>query len=189
MIKKCISAMFISTSLFASSVGININSDTVEFNGEYNIKNGGEYAQDTDYIIHGSFLRSKDKANTEKLYTLGAKVINPYLSESGLSFGLGMKLAYADNLEGKDFTAFPLELFGSYHFNEKFLLDLNLAYAPEVLAIQDALSYKESTLKVSYQLLENGYIYIGARAVKTEYENIGTIKYDDNLFFGYKVKF
>ena len=189
MIKKYISIMFISTSLFASSVGININSDTVEFDGSYNIKNGGEYAQDTDYIIHGSFLRSKDKTNTEKLYTLGAKAVNPYLSESGLSFGLGMKMAYADNIEGKDFIAFPLELFGSFHFNEKISLDLNLAYAPEVLTIQDAKSYKESVLKVYYQLLTNGYVYTGLRSIKTEYENINTIKYDDSLFFGYKVKF
>lgn len=192
MIKKLIAGSLLGSTLYASSVGININNDTLEFETEYSLDRSFTLNNDSDYFFTASYLRSEEnKSNTsDSLLEVGLKVLNPYLNDNGLSFGLGTKAIFADNTDGAaDFLALPLEFYGKFYLNEMVHFEAEFGYAPKVLTFADGKSFRSTKLKANYQLLENGYVYLGFRDIETKYDNNVDISYDKSLFFGYKVQF
>jgi len=192
MIKKLIAGSLLGSTLYASSVGININNDTLEFETEYSLDRSFTLNNDSDYFFTASYLRSEENelSKSDSLLEVGLKVLNPYLNDNGLSFGLGTKLILADNTDGAaDFLALPLELYGKFHLNEMVHFEAEFGYAPKVLTFADGKSFKSAKLKANYQLLENSYVYLGLRDIETKYDNNVDISYDKSLFFGYKVQF
>jgi hypothetical protein len=193
MIKKiALGTFLVCSSIYASSIGVNINSDTLELEGEYSLNQSFTLNNNSDYFLTASYLNSEDnnRDTSDTLTTVGLKVLNPYLDDNGLSFGMGMKLVVADNTDGAtDFLAAPLEIYGKFHFNEMMHIEGEIGYAPKVLTFLDGKSYKNTKIKANYQLIENGYVYLGGRIIETEYDNNVELDYDKSLFFGYKVQF
>ena len=195
--KKILAGSLVATSLLFganNSAEININNDTLELVGEYILNDSYELNDDSNYFFTISYLGSEDQESAltnkknQKLATAGFKIVNPYIDDRGLSLGFGIKAVWADNYE-KDFLATPLELFAKYEINEQLSLDVGVAYSPKVLTHSDGTSYKDGKLKVNYKVIDNGYVYLGARTIKTEYKDNAEIEFDDSLFFGYKVQF
>lgn len=189
--KIIISSILSGSFMFAiGSADININSKTLQIGIEYNLDNSYKLDNNSNYLFTASHLRSEsdESSNTKTLTSIGLKMINPYINDYGFSFGLGIKGALADNSD-KTFVAVPLEFFVSYIVDERFHIDSEIAYAPKVLTFSDGDSYKEWNAKVNYKLLENGYLYLGTRGIKTFYSNDKDIAYDNNLFFGFKVHY
>jgi len=190
MKKILVGSLLAGSLLFANnSAQININNDTLEVIGSYSLNDSYDLNEDSNYFLTLSYLRSeKDNTKTQKLTTVGLKIVNPYIDDKGLSLGIGVKALWADNYT-KDFIATPLEVFATYTINEKVSIDLSSAYAPKILTYKDGEKYQDLVGKINYKVIDNGYIYIGARSIKTNYKDDIDVKYDNKAFFGYKVQF
>ena len=191
MLKKiALGSLLFSSSLFANAIFLDINNDTLEVGGEINLNKFYTLNENSDYLATVSYLKSEDKNVKANLLSVGAKAVNPYLNDKGISLGLGIKIVKADfDPIDEDFLAIPLSIFVNYQYNDKIHADFSLDYAPNVLALSNAKSYQGISLKGNYEVIDNGYAYLGVRSIEAQYDNAGKQKFDDGLFFGYKVKF
>ena len=194
MIKKTILGLAITTaSLFATnSAQLNINSNTLELIGEYNLNNTYNLNSDANYNFVVSYLGSEKTAistrSTDRLVNTGFKMMNPYINDYGFSFGLGIDLVWANN-SSKSFFAVPLSVHGKYELNEQISFDGFFKYSPSILSFSDAKKYTQANITANYKIIDNGYVYLGTRMIKTTYTNNITLDFDKNMFFGYKVIF
>ena len=190
--KKIIVGSLIASSLVygINNVDLNVNNNTLEVSGEFSLNEAYELNNDSNYYLTVSFLNSEDKSatTTEKLASVGFKMLNPYMDDYGFRFGLGIKAVWADNSK-EDFVSIPVQLFASYQIDEKISVDTDIAYAPRVLSFLKAQKFTSGKIKLNYKIIDNGYLYIGGRTISTKYENDTTIKYDNSLFVGYQVQF
>jgi len=189
--KKILIGSLIATSLLLGNNGVevNIKSDTLEveadiyLNDIYDVSNNSNY-----YLTVGHLRTENDNAETQTLTTAGLKVLNPFTDDNGISFGLGMKSVYTNQLS-KTFFALPLSVYGKIEFTEVIYVDAEISYAPKVLSLGDAESYTDMKAKFNYKVLENGYVFIGARSVETKYDSGTTSKFDTSAFVGLEVRF
>jgi hypothetical protein len=191
--KKIILSSMVACSLaWGNSANIDINDDTLKLGIQYSLNNSFILNDNSDYCLTASYLGSEEgnsNKSTQRLFSSGLKVVNPYINDNGFSLGLGISVVLADNYNSKSFTATPLGLYAIYTFNDDISFDGSVQYAPKVLTFLDGKSYKFTNLKANYRIIDNGYVYIGVRDITTKYKDIGDIDYDDSLFFGYKVNF
>ncbi|MCI0501164.1 MAG: YfaZ family protein [Epsilonproteobacteria bacterium] len=192
MLRKIILGSLVASSMaFGSGAAdININDNTLEIGMEYNLNSNYKLSQNSNYLLSASYLKSEETSstNTQTLVAVGLKVMNPYVDDYGFSLGLGIKGVMADN-SPKSFVAAPLGVFASYMVNGQIHLDGEYNYAPKVLAFSDGESYKEWKLKANYKVIDNGFVYLGARGITTEYTNATQYTYDRSAFFGFNVQF
>jgi hypothetical protein len=191
MKKILLSSIAASTLLFASnSAQININNDTLELRGDLFLNNMYNVNNSSNYYFTVSYLGTEDTDTdeTQKLFSTGLKVLNPYTDDNGISLGLGLKSVFTDQAD-KTFLAVPLAAYGRFELNDLIYFDIEVAYAPRVLSFSDAEGYTDAKIRVNYKVLEDGYIYIGARDITTKYEDIGSVDYDTSAFVGYEVRF
>jgi hypothetical protein len=188
--KRFLFCSLFASSLVASSVQVNINNDTLEvksdvyLNNHYNVNDSSDY-----YFTIGYLGTASDKTtSSQKITSMGLKVLNPYTDDNGISLGIGMKVVYTKQND-KMFTSIPLCAYAKFELNELIYFDLEVAYAPRVLSFSDAEGYKDARFKANYKVLENGYVYIGTRDIITKYEDGNEIRYDTSAFVGYEVKF
>ena len=189
MIKKILAGMLLSSSLLmaSNSVELNVNNDTLEVLGEYNLNEVYNLSNDANYNFTLSYINSQ-KSDSNKIVSAGLKILNPYINDIGLSVGFGAKLLWADNYT-ESFMAVPLNIFVKYEFNENINFNGNFSYSPSILSFSSADKYQEFQIKANYKVIDNGLIYIGKRDIKTDYTNGVSIKMDDSVFFGFKVIF
>jgi lipopolysaccharide assembly outer membrane protein LptD (OstA) len=193
VINKIILGSIITSSIAyaTSSVELNVNNNTLELEAKLDIKDKFQLNNDSNYNFIISALTTKENngiQDSSSLYTAGLEIVNPYVSNNGLSFGLGVKVVYADNSD-TTFTAIPLTVFAKYEVNEKFFVDANVAYAPSILTFSNAERYSDYKIKANYNVMSNAYVFLGLRQITTEYEKLGKLKYDDSIFIGYKIQF
>jgi hypothetical protein len=189
--KKILLGSLIATSLLMAdnSVDVNVNADTVEVSADVYLNDMYDVNNDSNYYLTLRHLRTeKDNSNAQTLSTVGLKVLNPFTNDNGLSFGLGMKAVYTNQI-GKRFLALPLSAYGKIEINELVYIDADLSYAPKVLSFSDADSYVDFRAKVNYKVLADGYIYLGARSITTKYDSGEEEKYDSSAFVGLEVRF
>ncbi|HIP13353.1 MAG TPA: hypothetical protein EYG97_02245 [Arcobacter sp.] len=189
--KKILAGSLVASTLLlgSNSIDLNLNNNTIAVGGEFLLNEIYELNNDSNYYVTLNYLNSEDKSPSESLLSAGVKVLNPYISDEGYKFGIGLKIVIADNYNSKDFLAVPLLAFGNYNVNEKVTVDLDIAYAPSVLSFQDAEKFTSLQAKANYKIMENGLVYVGTRSITTKYTNGAKIKYDTSLFLGYKVQF
>ncbi|MFK8029950.1 MAG: YfaZ family outer membrane protein [Gammaproteobacteria bacterium] len=65
----------------------------------------------------------------------------------------------------------------------------HLYYSPEVLAFGEMEEFTDVWLYASYSVLRNGDVYLGARALKADFKDIGDYKFDTGVHVGFKLKF
>lgn len=192
MLKKIIMGSLVASSVaFASGAAdININDNTLEVGMEYNLNGSYRLNENSNYLLTASYLRSEEDSstNTQKLATVGLKIMNPYVDDYGFSLGLGIKGVIADN-GPQSFTAAPLGVFASYMVNDQIHIDGEYDYAPKVLSFSDGETYKEWKLKANYRVIDNGFVYVGARGITTAYTDGHEYSYDHTAFFGFNVQF
>ncbi len=192
MLKKIVVASVLSSSVVfgMGSADININDNTLEVGMEYNLNGSYKLNEKSNYLLTASYLRSEEgsSTSTQTLTTVGVKIMNPYVDDYGFSLGLGIKGVMADN-NSQSFVAAPLGVFASYMINEQIHIDGEYDYAPKVLAFSDGETYKEWKLKANYKIIDNGFVYVGARDVTTNYTNGDKYSYDHTAFFGFNVQF
>ena len=189
--KKILVGSLIATTFLLgnNSVEVNINNDTVEIEADVYLNKYYDVSNDSNYYLTVGHLRTeKDNSITQSLTSAGLKVLNPFTDDNGISFGLGMKSVYTNQLT-KTFFALPLSVYGKVEFSELIYLDAEISYAPKVLSFGDAESYIDMKAKVNYKVLENGYIFVGARNIETKYDNDTSAKFDTTAFAGLEIRF
>jgi len=194
MIKKIIASLAISTCILSANntAEINVNNNTLGLEIDYGINELYDLDNNSIYSLSLSYLSSEDTKGTEstdRILNLGFKIMNPYTNDSGFSLGLGINTVWVNNYS-KTFFAIPLSIFADYSISDKLSLNTNLSYSPKILSYSGAENYQELTSKLNYKVIDNGFIYVGYRNIKTTYENVKeSIKFDDSIYLGYKVKF
>jgi len=193
MIKKIIAGMVISSSIASAAniAQINVNNNTLGLKGEYGINEIYNLSNDAKYYLTLEYLSSEDVGATEstdRIVNFGLKIMNPYINDYGVSFGMGINAVWVKNYT-QTFMATPLSVFADYSINEDLSVDATLSYSPEILSYSDASNYSEFTAKLNYKVIDNGYAYLGYRNIETKYDNDITVDFDKSLFFGYKIQF
>jgi len=193
MIKKIIAGMVISSSIASAAniAQINVNNNTLGLKAEYGINEIYNLSNDAKYYLTLEYLSSEDAGATEstdRIVNFGLKIMNPYINDYGVSFGMGINTVWVNNYS-KTFMATPLSVFADYSINEDLSIDATLSYAPKILSYSSADNYSEVTAKLNYKVIDNGYAYLGYRDIETKYEDGAKVKFDNSLFFGYKIQF
>jgi hypothetical protein len=189
--KKILIGSFIASSILmgSNSIQVNINSDTVEVSADMYLNNYYNLNENSNYYFTADHLRTEENnLEIQSLSSAGFKVLNPYTDNNGISIGLGMKAVYSGQMN-KSFFAIPLTVFGKIEISEVIYVNAELSYAPKVLSFTDGETYQDMKAQVNYKVLADGYIFVGARNIQTEYKNGIIKKYDNSAFLGLEVRF
>lgn len=109
---------------------------------------------------------------------------------AGDSYGLGGQLvAIMNDVD----DAYALALGGTFNIglpgNPKIRFGGHAWLAPQVTSFNDADSYQDLGLRVGYQALERGEIYLGYQYTKVGYEDHPNLEVANNLQLGMTLKF
>lgn len=188
--KKLVLLIFLlGTQLFAYQrygFGINVNTDTVEFEGRANV------APLTSDPVFRNFYIDMNLINADDtLFGAGVFVENVFYNYHPLMFQVGLKSIFTSH-SGEDFIAMPI-LFGMKHkiYSGNIpvgTLGAKILYAPSPLSFQDAKKYLEYRIEATVQIIENVELYAGYRDIQTDYES-GSLDYDDAAYLGFRFIF
>jgi hypothetical protein len=106
--------------------------------------------------------------------------------------GLGGRVVYTNgDLSNQDGFAIPIGGYVRYTLPRLNRVSIGgeIYFAPEVLSLGDAEKYEEYAFRVSYNLMREADIYIGARYVKGEYKKAKDARYDNGMHIGMNLRF
>ncbi len=178
------SIFFVGLLYAETSIGLNINDEDVEFQGELNFNELADYSSGTSYILSANYLHT----NGDNMTTIGFGGENTFQGVYGLTLAFGLKAVIAD-----DFLALPLFAKAAYELP---LIDTipttsiitNIAYAPSVLSFSDAQKYTELRIEADMEVISNIHIFTGYRTIDTEYETYDKT-FNDSFYGGLKISF
>lgn len=178
-------ALFFSTSLHAqNSAGLDVNSKDIELFTSLEITPLSDHASGTLYYADVNYLH----ADGDNMTTVGFRAENTLNYSQDLSLSFGIKGVIADN-----FLAFPLTFKGSHilPFDDAIpttFMTLGFAYAPEVLAFDEAKSYTETNIEVDMEIVSNTHLFVGYRYIATDYKEVDKT-FNDSVYGGLKLSF
>ena len=162
---------------------INLNDDTVAAAFAWRLGEqklladvGWLHNQDRGDVIHGS-LHIVDAATA---------------GDDPLQAGLGLKLAHVSpDPISPDGTVLALGGFVRYTLPNanRFHIGGQLYYAPDVVAFGDAKEYYDVAVRVSYNVIRDGDVYLGLREVKAKFEGTSRFTMDSGLHIGFQYRF
>ena len=183
----------VNVSLFALHTGeINLNDKDLEVSARFDIGQFNDNVVPNTTFIGAKFLNAHEDNSGNKNVTL-----DPYaevnflmmrsIGEKGVSIGMGAKLNYT-----KDYSALPLGVEFAYKMPFDTLIPMYLNgsvyYAPQVLSFIQAKHYLEYRISYDFELIENGKITVGYRAMDTDYDTYN-FSYNSSIYFGFKISF
>jgi hypothetical protein len=137
---------------------------------------GWLHHQDNGDVIHGS-VSLTGKASEGRYPVRG---------------GLGLRLVYTDgDLRDQDGYAAAVGGFFTYvipRYN-RFSLGGHAYFAPEVLSMGDMEEYQDFSLRLNYNLLRDADVYVGARYVRGEYDDVRAARFDTGMHVGFALRF
>jgi len=193
MLKFLITMALVNVSLFALHTGeINLNDKDLEVSARFDIGQFNDNVVPNTTFIGAKFLNAHEDNSGNKNVTL-----DPYaevnflmmrsIGEKGVSIGMGAKLNYT-----KDYSALPLGVEFAYKMPFDTLIPMYLNgsvyYAPQVLSFIQAKHYLEYRISYDFELIENGKITVGYRAMDTDYDTYN-FSYNSSIYFGFKISF
>jgi hypothetical protein len=188
-LSKIVLSIFLGLSSLYSAGGVelNINNHAVEVQVDTNLNQFYELDNANDYYVNVGVLHEDNGAGN--LFNVKLKATTSEFDAQNIVFGLGIGVV-ASSTDSNTFLAIPFNLSASAHVNEKIVIEAEGAYSPSVLSFSKAEKFTSAKATVNYQLLNNGFVFVGIRSIKAKYtKDLGTIKYDDSVFIGYKVRF
>jgi len=170
--------------VFADEADLSFNSDALRVQYVHELQASG-------LNVDAGWLHHTD--NGEVLH-VGLHLVD--LASSGpdkLQAGLGGRIVYTNGDSSKQ-DGFAVPIGGFVRFTpqamDRLSIGGSLYYAPGILAIGDMDKYQEYTFKVSYNVLREADVYIGARYVRGEYDK-GAPKslFDTGMHIGLSLRF
>jgi hypothetical protein len=159
-----LSTFLVSGSLYAGSLGLNINDEDVEV--QATIDMSAAIGNGIDYLIQTSYLHTEE----DDLFKIGFGASNTLQGADGLTLTLGLEGVFAD-----DYAALPL--FGQASLRLPFDSDIpatslmtKIDYAPSVLSFRDGEKYLEYRFQADMEVIQNIHLFAGYRNIDTDYE-------------------
>lgn len=123
------------------------------------------------------------------LTNIGVKVTGENWSDSGtFDITMGVRAVYADI---SPIDAAAIGVGGGVRFSPVHRLGIGgqIYYAPNILSFSDAKRYTEASVRIDYQLLVQGFVYVGYRRIEFDLEGGGELTVDDEGHVGMKILF
>lgn len=177
----------VSTAASADNLDINLRDEAIRAIYTMEMKDRGKGGASSEFGL----LYSEDKKKLDDtLYHLGLHVSGENWSQSGtFVISLGGRLYYAGT-ETMDLAA--LGFGGQLRFSpvHRVGIGAHLYYAPNITSFMDAKRFRETGVRVDYQLLPQAFVYVGYRTIEADLEN-GTDDWelDDDAHIGFKLLF
>ena len=108
--------------------------------------------------------------------------------ENDINFQLSAK-AYLLNIEGDSGFGVALGVGINKNVTDKIKASLQASYAPDIITGGDYKNFSEWELRMNYQIVENGSIFIGLRDQEVVNESSTDIQVFDGNYFGIKFNF
>jgi len=179
-----VGAVVLCAQVMADEIDLSLNSDALRLQYVYEMKSTG-------LNFDGGWLYHSD--NGDVLHA-GIHLVD--LASSGVSTikaGLGGRLVYTDGeISKQSGVAVPIGGFARYTPRglDRLSVSGSLYFAPDILAMGDMDKYEEYTLRVSYNVLRQADLYIGARYVRGGYKNgVPDARYDTGMHVGMSLRF
>lgn len=166
----------------AGELDIGLNSDAVRvgfatpLNESVRLGLGWLYDRDKGDVIHGDLQVTGE--------ALPAR--------PGLVAGLGGRLAWL-NGDGSNENGFAVGLGGSFRWQlpryNRFSVAGELFWAPDLLSGGDAEDYRDAGLRLSYSVIRQADVFVGARYVRAEYKRRPNVHFDTGMHAGLSLRF
>lgn len=174
--------LFFSVNAYAESISVDINEESAQvmFKSIFSEDNFG------DTELNARFLYTPD----DQLISLGADILGELGGMSELEVGIGGKL-YGANADDNDVLLIGfggLFRYAPFKLDGPFFSGL-LYYAPRVVSFFDAERLLETDLKICYEIVPRGTIYIGYRNVWIDIEEIDKVRIEEGIFVGLEYMF
>ncbi len=177
-----IAGLLVSGPLAASELDLSLNGDAVKLRGGFDLTN--------NLLVGGSWLYHQDKGHalTADAYVTG----NAAPGLQTLRVGVGLQLAYVDSDESTKENGFAVPLGGFARYTlpqyDRISFGGSLHYAPGVLSFGDLDSYLSWDAWAGYDVIRDATVYLGVRALKPEYEEVGTQHMDTGMHLGVRIR-
>jgi hypothetical protein len=177
-----IAGLLASGAAVATELDLSVNADAVKLGAEFDVTN--------NLRLGGNWLYHQDKGHvlTGDAHVTG----NAAPSLQTLRAGLGLQLAYVDSDESTKEDGFGIPLGGFVRYTlpqyDRISFGGSLYYAPGVLSFGDLDSYLSWDAWAGYDVIRDATVYIGVRAVKPEFEEVGTQHIDTGMHFGVRIR-
>lgn len=169
----------------ADSLDLNLNNDAARLTFSWD-------ARDDKLTFDAGWLHHQDTGNVAHL---GLHLVDFAASgPSAPEVGIGGKLFYIDaDTTPSSSQGGALGLGGFFRYNfpqaDRFGIVGSLYFAPDVVAFGDSDGYLEASVGLSYDVLRDADIYLGARYVKAKFENLPDLAMDTGLHLGIRLNF
>ncbi|MBU0720563.1 hypothetical protein KJ877_04425 [bacterium] len=198
MLKKLSLIALCSASAFAlHTAEININDKDLELGARLDMGQFNEATEPNTVFVGAKFLKGDaehsdfSENSIKDFYELNF-LMQREIAGNGLSIGLGVKINHT-----KDFTSIPLGIEAAYKLPASNTVPLyfgaGVYYAPEVLSMEDGNNFLEYRAHVDIEVIENGRITVGYRALDTNYEDSAgssiKVNYNRSAYAGFKFAF
>ncbi len=151
------------------------------------------YAQDfrdTDLQSEFGVLNNSDEGTIFSLTLYQAGYASD--GENPLQAGLGARTGYVDG-DSSGQNGIPLAVGGylkyTFPYRNRLSLRADVYLGPDILTTLDLERYEDYTVRLAYNLMKTGDIYIGARYVKGEFDNDSDRLFDNGIHFGVNLRF
>lgn len=182
-----VTALMVATApALASSLDVNIGSDNVR--GQFTQALDGYDRYGTPYFNAG--LLYSDDADA-LIGHAGLEVTGDAAAQNAnIRAGLGGRLYYTSSDDG-DGAALGLGGHATARLPQynRFGLRAHAYYAPDIIAFQDFEEFLEYGVDFEYQLLKNGYVYVGYRQIKADLDSGGDQTLDSGAHVGLRLAF
>lgn len=167
----------------ADALDLSLNDDAVRLQYErdnvgrgFRVDAGWLHHQDRGDVIHVGFHITGDASS----------------GDAPLIGGLGGKIFHIDP-DGAAVDATVLGLGGFFRYTfpdyDRFNVYGHAYLAPDILSFGDGDRYQEVELRLSYNVLRNADVFVGARYSNTEFEPAGDLTSDNGLHVGMQLRF
>lgn len=169
----------------AESLDFNLNNDAARLTFSWD-------ARDNKLTFDAGWLHHQDSGD---VVHLGLHLVDFAASgPAAPEVGIGGKLFYVDGKTSPSSSqGGALGLGGFFRYNfpqaDRFGIRGQLYFAPDVVAFGDSTGYVEVSLGLTYDVLRDADVYIGARYVRAEFENAPDLTIDTGLHVGLRLKF
>jgi hypothetical protein len=140
--------------------------------------------------VDGGWLHHQDNGDALhiglNLASLASQAANPAVA------GLGGRFVYFDGDLSKQ-TGYAVAIGGFFRYPipnyNRIAVGGQAYFAPDVLTFSDAEQYQDLSIRVSYNVMQEADLYIGARYVKGEYDKAKKALFDTGMHVGITLRF
>lgn len=169
--------------LSAGELNLGLNSDTFRI----------QYATPLNESLHLGLGWLHDSDDDGDVLHADLQVTGDALSPGqGLVAGLGGRLAWFEGDSSKQ-DGYALALGGSFRWQvpryNRFGVAGELFWAPDLLTGGDAEEYQDAGLRLTYNVIRQAQVFVGARYVRAEYKNRADVHFDTGWHAGLSLRF